>query len=57
MRPLNSLQVIINYEYLLLSGVDVSQPDVDQVPGGQGRLHPGEPRYVWDLWWGDRHDV
>lgn len=34
--------------YSLFSGVDVSQADVDQIPGRQDRLHPGES---WNIWY------
>lgn len=43
--------------YLLLSGVDIPQSDVHQVPRGQERLHPGEPWDIWHLWWKDRDNV
>lgn len=38
--------------YSLLSRVHVPQPDVDQVPGGQEGLHPGEAGDLWHLWEG-----
>ena len=37
--------------YLLLSGVNIPQSDVHEVPRGEERLHPGEPWDVWHLWW------
>lgn len=32
----------------LFSRVDVSQADVDQIPGRQDRFHPGES---WNIWY------
>lgn len=34
-----------------LARVNIPQPDVHQVPGGEERLHPGEPWDIWHLRW------